>query len=65
MPFKITVIDKLGENVLHKCGDSARVKAELIFKDGNEMFGQNHISYTERGGYSLRKSVEIYDVVAA
>ena len=49
MPFKITVVDEFGQNVLHKGGNGAGVKAELLGEAFCEMAGQHHVSDSERG----------------
>ena len=53
MPFKITVIDKLGKNVLHKGGNGAGIKAQLFLIDIYKMPWKHHISDSQRGGYRL------------
>ena len=49
MPFKISIIDQFGENVLHKGRNGAGVKAELFFIRFDKMFGKHHVSDTKRG----------------
>ena len=49
MTFKVTVVNKLSENVLHKGRNGAGVKAELFFIRFDKMFGKHHVSDTKRG----------------
>ena len=49
MTFKVTVVNKFSENVLHKGRNGARVKAELFFIRFDKMFGKHHVSDTKRG----------------
>ena len=48
MTFKVTVVNKLSENVLHKGRNGAGVKAELFFIRFDKMFGKHHVSDTKR-----------------
>ena len=49
MTFKVTVVNKFSENVLHKGRNGAGVKAELFFIRFDKMFGKHHVSDTKRG----------------
>ena len=63
MPFKIPVIDQLGKNVLHKCGNGAWVKSKFVLKGLYKMLGQNHVSDTEWRGDGLWEGIQVNDVV--
>ena len=63
MPFKISIIDQFGENVLHKGRNGAGVKAELFFIRFDKMFGKHHVSDTKRGRDRFGKGIQIYDVI--
>jgi AcrR family transcriptional regulator len=49
MTFKVTVVNKFSENVLHKGRNGAGVKAELFFIRFDKTFGKHHVSDTKRG----------------
>ncbi len=49
MTFKVTVVNKFSENVLHKGRNGAGVKAELFFIRFDKMFRKHHVSDTKRG----------------
>ena len=49
MTFKVTVVNKFSENVLHKGRNGVGVKAELFFIRFDKMFGKHHVSDTKRG----------------
>ena len=49
MTFKVAVVNKFSENVLHKGRNGAGVKAELFFIRFDKMFGKHHVSDTKRG----------------
>ena len=42
MPFKVAVIDQLRQHVLHKRGNGAGVKAELLLIHLDKMKGEHH-----------------------
>ena len=63
MPFKVTIIDQLGKNVLHKGWNRARIEAELFFIRFDKMFGKHHVSDTKRGRDRFGKGIQIYDVI--
>ena len=48
MPFKIAVVDQLGEDVLHEGWNGAGVEAKLFFVNVNQMLGKHHISNAQR-----------------
>ena len=48
MTFKVTVVNKFSENVLHKGRNGAGVKAQLFFIRFDKMFGKHHVSDTKR-----------------
>ena len=62
MTFKVTVVNKFSENVLHKGRNGAGVKAELFFIRFDKMFGKHHVSDTKRGRDRFGKGIQIYDV---
>ena len=63
MPFKVAVVNKLSENVLHKRRHGARVKSELFFIRFDKMFGKHHVSDTKRGRDRFGKGIQIYEVI--
>lgn len=63
MPFKISVVDQLGKNVLHKGWNCAGVKAKFIFVLSYQMLWQHHIPDTQRGRDRFGKGVEVYYVI--
>jgi hypothetical protein len=63
VPFKVAVVDQLGENVLHKGWNCARVEAELGFVNSHKMLGKYHISDAQRGRDRFRKSIEVNHVI--
>ena len=63
MTFKVTVVNKFSENVLHKGRNGAGVKAELFFIRFDKMFGKHHVSDTKRGRDRFGKGIQIYDVI--
>ena len=50
MPFKVAVVDKFCQNILHERGNGAGVKSEVVMETFNKMLGENHISNTEGRG---------------
>ena len=62
MTFKVTVVNKFSENVLHKGRNGAGVKAELFFIHFDKMFGKHHVSDTKRGRDRFGKGIQIYDI---
>ena len=64
MTFKVTVVNKFSENVLHKGRNGAGVKAELFFIRFDKMFGKHHVSDTKRGrdrfGKGMKKGIPLY-----
>ena len=57
MTFKVTVVNKFSENVLHKGRNGAGVKAELFFIRFDKMFGKQHVSDTKRGRDRFGKGI--------
>ena len=63
MPFKIPVVDQLGENVLHKGGNRAGIKAQLLLIDLYKMLGKHHIADAKGGGNGFGERVQIDHVI--
>ena len=63
MPFKVTVIDQLRQHALHKRGNGAGVKAELLLIHLDKMKGEHHITYTQGRRYGFGKGVQIDHIV--
>ena len=59
MTFKVTVVNKFSENVLHKGRNGAGVKAELFFIRFDKMFGKHHVSDTKRGRDRFGKGIQL------
>ena len=63
MTFKVTVVNKLSENVLHKGRNGAGVKSEPFFIRFDKMSGKHHVSDTKRGRDRFGKGIQIYDII--
>ena len=57
MTFKVTVVNKFSENLLHKGRNGAGV---IGFE---KMLGKHHVSDTKRGRDCFGKGIQIYDVL--
>ena len=63
MPFKVTVVNKFSENVLHKGRNGAGVKAELFFIRFYKVLGKHHISDTQGGSDRFGEGIHINHII--
>ena len=64
MPLKITVVDQLGENVLHKDRNRAGIEAELFLISRHKVLGEHHIADAQGRRNGLGEGIQIDHVIA-
>ena len=63
MPFKITIIDQFCQHILHKGGNGAGIKSQILPKYLGKVLGKHHIANTQRRGNGLGEGIQIDDTV--